>query len=262
MQPITDEAAITFFRQDSYRYDDELRTIISNMPPFPWHLFGNAPEPTAILMVQEFPHSVYAGFSADDEQFITAAINWLADAYRDNENFGLGTDTRSIFAYPSIGERFLIGDIGRYPSLVCTTHEPDYQEPQGCRLTEADRDAVLRYPQQGDRFNPGLQQHFEWCVTNGDGAVYALKDAGEILAYVACTPEFDNIWDIALIHVRDDCRHQGLGTRIAKYYAQVLLSQECIPYYSGATREFSEATARKAGFALCREIYSTKATLR
>jgi len=81
------------------------------------------------------------------------------------------------------------------------------------------------------------------------------KEKDEILGYLSCANEYENVWDVDFIHVREDRRRQGLGTQLGALYAREKLRQNQIPYYSGARDEASEQTAVKAGFVCCRELF-------
>ena len=260
MKEISTATAISFFRRDRYRYFGALATLSQNMPPIPRRLFADGDEPGAVMMVEEFPHGICAGISGSGSRFLAESIDWLRDSC---EELLLSVEDKRIFHIRTLMQAFRGGPIGCVRSFVCTDLGRVPEMSGGiARLTWDDRSAMERYEYESSVQGPSLVQVFQWQVIDRGGVIYAVKDGDEIVAYLSCSREYENIWDLDFIHVQPSRRQRGLGTRLATSYARDRLMCGEVPYYSGVRddNEASRRTALRAGFALCAERFS--ATLR
>ena len=116
-------------------------------------------------------------------------------------------------------------------------------------LTKEDK---LYFPEgiQANRSN--LSDAFAEFVLTGKGEIFGYFDEeGNLLGYLSCCREIDNIWDVVYIYVLPQHRSHGIGTALAAQYLIAKSNQGQIPYYSGVTNPASESAALKAGFKLC-----------
>jgi GNAT superfamily N-acetyltransferase len=252
MECIDPSSAVSFLKKNVYRYLAEVESLDRNVPPVPKKVFGNAASPTAILVVEEFPHGVSASIPDFDEYFVRDSLRWLADSYA---QFLLSSLDRRTF---DVMDR--MGGFDHQPqrsrrSFVCSSLErTPARSANVSRLTRDDWPKVETYPEQRSD-QPGLAQFFQWFVQDGNGAVYGARSDGDLLGYLACTNDYEGIWDVQFVHVRPERRRQGVGLRLATAYARDTLGRGHVTYWSSADNEASERTAKSAGFECCRETY-------
>ena len=253
MIPIERQAAVELLRQDPYTYLCDLIALDLNMPPIPRTVFGDAEPPTVIAVVEEWPWGIGASVGSFDGVFLSEFLDWLCERH---EKFGLGSTDRRVIEYASDRPDLDVGPISCTRSFACTSLDAAPDVEPASALIAADSDAAKRYP-TGHRTNgPELGDLFQRFVIERNGGIYACKDGNEILGFLSCAREWENIWDVDFIHVRDEARGRGLGTRLAATYARTLLKRGDVPYYSGARNEASERTAVSAGFHCCRELFT------
>lgn len=257
MITIGNTTAIRFLEREPLRYECELTALKANIPPIPRSLFADAAEPTCMMLVEEFPHGTSATICGYDESFLKDCAEWLQE--KEAEFMLLALDER-VLRSPHVAQWFTLDQPRCYRSFVCTSSERvSPTNVTAYKLTEADREAVARYPQEPEAHQHPLSAKFEMFVLKGAGDIYAIKDKDEIVAWLSCCRARDNIWDVDFIHVRHDRRRQGLGWQVAAMYARDKLAGGQIPFYSSARDEASERTALKAGFTCCRELWSATA---
>jgi len=252
MIPIERQAAVDLLRRDPYRYLGDLIALDLNMPPIPRTVFGDAEVPSAIAVVEEWPWGIGASASSFDVVFLGEFLDWLSERH---EEFGLGSTDRRVLDYASDRPDLEVGPVSCTRSFACASLERVPEMSPACKLTEDDAPAVEQYPAGHRNNGPELPTLFQWFVIEGKGEIYACKDGNEIVGFLSCAREWENIWDVDFIHLRDEARGRGLGTRLAATYARTLLTRGDIPYYSGARNEASERTATSAGFHCCRELF-------
>lgn len=255
MVPVDNHSAVDLLKQDPYRYLGDLIGLDLNMPPIPRSAYGNAESPSVVLVVEEWPWGIAGLFSSYDEGFVSEGLDWLLVRH---EKVRLESTDRRVLDYAAGRNDLEGGPVSCTRSFLCTSLERVPDVSSADKLLLDDAPAVERYP-TGHRTNgPELPALFQWFVTQGRGEIYACKEAEEILGFLSCAREWQNIWDVDFIHVREEARGLGLGTKLAAAYARALLARGDIPYYSGARNEASERTAIRGGFHCCRELFSTE----
>jgi GNAT superfamily N-acetyltransferase len=259
MKQIDSRAALEILRKDQYLYLIEILSLDRDNPVVPKKVFGNSDLPTAILLVEEFPHGVCASIPVFDEGFAGDCLRWLAASYR---QFSLCSANRRVFDALEGMRELKHGSVGCRRSFVCTSLDRvPGATPDVRRLTREDLPLAEGYPEEGGG-QPGLRQFLPWSLDRGDGEVYAATEGKEIVGYLYCRNAYRNIWDVGHIHVRAERRRQGIAVHLAAAYARAKLNSRQVPYYSGASGEASERTALRAGFALCREVYYSEVSSR
>ena len=212
----------------------------------PARVFADSSEPTAIMVAPvsagDYNFIALAGY---DYRFTEDAFRWLMETFG---QFRLTSHDKRVFDHPEIVEH-LSGPPARSCSWACDSLDrvPEITDPRACSLTIADMPAALRYPAVRER-GPNLPEMLE------TEEVFGIRENGEILGFLAACQDFHNIWDVDIVHVREDHRRQGLATALAAMYARAMLTSGRVAYYSGAS-EASGKAAENAGFFLCRELF-------
>jgi hypothetical protein len=250
------ENALAFFRRNVYRYYGEVVALARNMPPIPRKLFASPIHPDLFMLVEDYPHGRCAIVCGYEEAFVRDCLAWLAGASGmywlmafDERVIGQARAEHAVGPVRS-GRSFACTSLDRVPALTVVA----------AKLTLADRDAFGRYPVESSSSRPPLTVLFNYLVLNHGGEILAIREGEEIVAWLSCMKELEEMWDVDFIHVRADRRHRGLGTQIAAAYARDKLLAGDIPYYSGAANEASERAALNAGFVCCRETFSAEVT--
>lgn len=258
MVPVTNATAAVVFQRDRYRYLAELLGLVADEPPVPRNAFADSDDdPRLVMYVEQYPWGPYVTVSAYDPEFARDCVGWWREQLGE---FTLGSTDPRLFDDPALREAFALEPVRCYRSFVCTSLAAVPDVTGDARLlAEADRAMCARYPEESRPHCPNLSGYLDMMVGDGQGEVLILVEEGDVIAYLACDPSHEEIWDVAFIHVREDRRGHRLGTRIAAEYARRMLTNGRIPYYSGVTLEASARAALGAGFACCRELYSTTA---
>ena len=114
------------------------------------------------------------------------------------------------------------------------------------KLMPEDWDSVQRYVQKIDPGEGHGLTSPEW------DALYGAWADGKIVGHLMAFPDYEEIWMVDLVFVREDHRGRGLAAQLAAFYARDMLGQGLIPHYGTAANSASERTAEKAGFHCCR----------
>ena len=80
---------------------------------------------------------------------------------------------------------------------------------------------------------------------------FAWMENEQPLAYLACGPMVEDIWDVGLIFTLPEYRGRGIAGKLAYAYLKTMCERGLVPYYSGVSNPYSAKAARKAGFQLC-----------
>jgi hypothetical protein len=251
------ECALAFFRRDVCRYYGEVVALERDMPPIPRKLLTTTVNPSLFMMVEDYPHGRVAVVCGYEEAFARDCLAWLRGA---SAKYTLAAFDERVIGLARAEN--VVGPLRRSRSFVCTSVDGvPALSVAATKLTPADGDAFGRYPVVPSRTRPPLPRLFRDLVLNHGGEIMAIREGVEIVAWLSCMKELENIWDVDFIHVRPERRNCGLGTQVAAAYARDKLLAGDIPYYSGvANNEASERAALKAGFVCCRELFSAEVT--
>lgn len=250
MIEIGKETAVEFLKRDLLRHVCIPLNEGFEDGSCPARVFADSSEPLAVLVapvsVGDYNVVTMAGFH---HGFTGDVAQWLLQTF---DQFRLISHDRRVLDHPEIVGRFTFAPPSRSCSWACDSldHVPQVVDPRGCRFTSADRSAALRYPRVRAEGIPGPNLP-EMIETH---EVYGIKEDGEILGFLAACQDYHHIWDVDIVHVREENRRQGLGTTLAALYARGMLTSGRVSYYSGAT-EVSGKAAQKAGFFMCRELF-------
>lgn len=210
------------------------------------------------MLVEEYPWGTSAFFSEYNEPFLQECVAWLRASF---DEVRFASIEECLFSTPALLAAFTLGPVKRVRSLACT---PASRIPELTSiiltLDETHRNLVERYPPEGRTNGPGLRELFQMFVVKGGGEIYGVLEQDVLVGYVACTNDYENVWDVDFIHVREDRRNVGLGIQLAAFYAKDKLRQNQVPYWSAAANPASERAAEKAGFACCRELFYAEAS--
>lgn len=261
--------AAQLLERNRFRYYKELSRLRSKNPQFRrcLHVFADGSEPSVLMLVEEtgslgFEPDVWVSFTGYDETFLKDCVSWLYAKY---EKFRLATVDQRVILNPHLQKHFHLEVLPCRKDFVCTSIDRvPYVTMTVTKLTETDRAAVERYPEEPDEHSAGFLTNFRTCVLEGHGEIFVIKEEKEILGYLAYSygDYGENTCGMYFIHVRQDRRNQGLGTQLAAAYAREKLLQGVIPFFENAVNEASERTALKAGFVCCREEYRADALLK
>lgn len=255
MRQVESNVAEALLRQDRYRYLAELTALTRNVPAVPREVYADADPASAVMLVEHYPHSdrPTVWLSACGATLVQEALDAVLGRL---EEFALHSVDRSVFDALEATGQFSVAEVRCRRSFVCTAigRVPPAQR-RVAALTECDRDAFLAYPLGGPGSGPRRADLFRRFVEEGRGEVLAVRDGGGIMGYLSCNPEFEDVWDVEYVHVREEARRTGVGAALAGAYARRRLAAGQVPYWSGAANEASERTALKAGFVCCREQF-------
>jgi len=250
------EGALAFFRRDVCRYFGEVVALARNMPPIPRKLFTAATNPSLFMMVEDYPHGRFAIICGHEDAFVRDCLAWLRGT---SGNYRLAAFDERVIGLARA--EHVVGPLDRSRSFVCALVDRALALTVAVtQLTPADQDAFGRYPVESSNTRPPLSRLFQYLVVDHGGEILAIRERAEIVAWLSCRKELENIWDVDFIHVRPELRNRGLGSQIAAAYARDKLLAGDIPYYSVAANEASERAALKAGFVCCRELFWAEVT--
>lgn len=263
MIEIDDATAAAFLKCDRFRYLPELQAIECDMPQreiVPLTLYADSAEPTAVAVVQVFPEDrVFAAVSNRQTTFLAELLGKLAEMYT---TFTLaGFDQQIIDDVRELRPDQTFGEAKCWRNFVCTS--PDAVPPVIAPirlLTPEDREMFDRYA-LAVNLGRGHDDAFRCAVIDGGGLLFGVVEDGEITGHLWANREYEDVWVIDLIEVREDHRGRGLGTQLAAAFAREVLGRGEIPDWGSAGNEASERTAIKAGFTCCREYYCLPVTI-
>jgi ribosomal protein S18 acetylase RimI-like enzyme len=255
MIEISLQKAAEFMKRDVYHNLSGLIAVELNSPPVPQRVFADSEDPAAIMHVYEWPEheDSYISLTGYNLIFLKECADWLRCNYNCCRG---GSDNQTVFTDTALSRVFGYDSPRRIPSLVCKSPEYVLQvDDPRIRVTTAwDRPAVERYAKRCS--NP--QDLLLEGAASPNEKMYGMFEDEELLGYLTAGYSYPGIWDVFNIHVREDRRNQGIGAKLAVFYAKDMFANNLIPYYSGAGNEASERTAKKAGFVLCLETFHTR----
>jgi GNAT superfamily N-acetyltransferase len=260
MMRVANAVAATLLSKDRYRFLGELIALTRNIPPIPREVYADAEPANVVMLVEQYPQtdSPTVTFSSYDAALLRDA---LAGVLSTMEKFRLLSVDRRVFEAFELNAALEVGKLICWRSFVCTClGKVPCVERSAVALTGTDEEAFVEYLLEDRTGRPGRADLFRWLVKEGRGEILAVKDGEEILGYLSCSPEYEDVWDVEYVHVREDMRRRGLGTVLASSYAGARLTRGQVPYWSGAANEASERTAMKASFVCCRELFCVEAT--
>jgi hypothetical protein len=262
MMRVGNDVAVALLERDRYRFLAELVALTRNVPAVPREVYADADPAGAVMLVERYPHSdcPTVTVSSCGDAFLRDAV---AGPLGGLEAFDLHSVDGRVFEAPELNAAFRVGALSCRRSFVCTCIDAvPSPDRSAAPLTGADRDAFERYPLADSEGAPPRADLFRWFVTNGGGEILAVKDGGGMLGYLSSAPEYEEVWDVEFVHVREGMRRRGLGTLLAASYARRRLNEGQVAYWSSAAGEASERTAVKAGFTCCRELFRARLTAR
>lgn len=254
------KSGLNFFLNDTYRYLSEIIALECNTPPVPRRIFADHFNPTVVMLVEEYIHGPYVTFSDHHPTFVPESLDWVVETFG---HFTLAALDERVLDAVSRRSDLRVSEMRQNVCYVCkSAWGIPATETTPVKLTPADGDLVLRYPQRLVKNRPDLYLVFQWFVAAGGGEIHAIEEDGEILAYLSCCRAYERIWDVDYLHVRDDQRGRDLAVDLAAFYATERLKRDEAPYYSNVITATSRRSAEKAAFELCRQVFHAKVTHR
>lgn len=250
MVEIDVKTAVEFLKQDLLRHvciplNEDFENGVS-----PLKIMGNKDIPSAIVIAPQsdgdYNFVCMAGY---DVAFTGDALAWLTQTF---SKFRLCSHDERVFKHPQILELLELTGMGKSVSYACDSLDrvPSIVDPRVRKLTEANMQMAARYPRIRPEGDPGPNLP-DMIKTH---EVYGISEAEEIIGFIAVYQDYHDIWDVDIVHVREEHRCKGICTTLAAAYARAMLMSDRIPYYSG-TNEFSGKAAQNAGYFVCRELY-------
>ncbi|MBR4703299.1 MAG: GNAT family N-acetyltransferase [Oscillospiraceae bacterium] len=129
-------------------------------------------------------------------------------------------------------------------------------------LAPGDQDLAENCTIHAEEERPSFREVFTMLIGEKTGRILACVDHDEIVGYLAFVQSIDPLLDVAELYVKKEYRGKGIATDLGRKYANTVLSEGKIPYWSNAVSIGSERAAEKSGFSrCCSHLYYRKAAL-
>ncbi len=204
----------------------------------------------SFAIVQQYPYGIFISLIHYDEQLLSEIIN-LFENQCNEISVSIQNEPEEKLNINEISKLLMPKKIYKsfaYDGIMLSCGLNNHVR----LLNKNDECIVKAFPEEIRSNELQLTEAFSEFVLNDNGEIFAYFDNdNNMIGYLSCCPEIDNIWDVVYIYVLPKNRSAGIGQTLAAQYLLSKRQRDQIPYYSGVTNPASEAAALKAGFFLC-----------
>ena len=194
--------------------------------------FANDDE-TCFALVHQYPYGPCASFTGYDPAFFEQVLHRYPSL---NLNISLPPG-QALRVEPMRG----LTQNGSYEYFAYEGEPPTAPIDPRVRLLAKEEHELVR----------PIMQHDAPILNDPEALIFVCFDAEQIVGYLSCSPEWEDVWDAGNVFTLPEHRGKGIGTALDYAYLKTMRERGFVPYGSGVYNPASAAAARKAGFELC-----------
>lgn len=260
--------AIAYLRRNMLANQCLIESIENNMPPLPREVWvANHQDGAAIgvMVVEDYSDAVQGGglspaIRADSSEALSALLRRLNPA----ETYG--------FSVPACFRETLLVELSDaigFSETVSMVLAPEHlhlfnSQGEVRRLSAADKELAVQFPDPGREGEPALSRLVEWAVGDPENqVVFGLVMAGEVVSYVQFGVLLDDLWEVGAIRTREEHQRRGFAKAVLSRASSHILREGRTPFYQvHPDNVLSLRTAEAVGYHEVFRLFSCRGRVR